>query len=68
MKNKNITARIGEEFSNELENIKDERLERKIDTKRKSTRKLTNLLVKHRDFKKIKADTIEINLEGQHEK
>jgi len=68
MKDKNITARIGEDFSNEIEEIKDERLARKIDTKRKSTRKLTNLMVKHEDWKKIKEDTININLEGKNEK
>jgi hypothetical protein len=68
MNEKNITARIGEDFSKELEEIKDERLARKIDKKRKSTRKLTNLIVKHRDFKKIREDTININLEVKNEK
>lgn len=63
MKGKNITARIGEDFSKELEEIKDERISQGIDKKRKSTRRLTNLIVKHRDFKKIREDTIKINLE-----
>lgn len=63
MKEKNITARIGESFSKELEEIKQERIDRGIDKKRKSTRKLTNLMVKHSDFKKIKKDTIELNLD-----
>lgn len=63
MKGKNITARIGEDFSKELEEIKDERIKLGIDKKRKSTRRLTNLIVKHRDFKKIREDTIKINLE-----
>ena len=58
----NVTARIGEDFSKEIEDIKDKRLERKIDRKRKSTRKLTNLIVKHADWQKIKEDTIQINL------
>ncbi len=65
MSKKNITARMGEDFSKELEEIKDERLNRKIDKKRKSTRRLTNLIVKHRDWKKIKEDTIEVDLENE---
>lgn len=63
MKEKNVTSRIGKEFNDELEDIKEERLKRKIDKKRKSTRRLTNLIIKHRDWKKIKEDTIEIKLE-----
>jgi len=59
----NTTQRLGEDFNKELEEIKDERLARGIDKKRKSTRKLTNLMVKHDAFKKIKEDTIEIKLE-----
>jgi len=65
---KNKTARIGENFSKELEEIKDERLNRGIDTKRKSTRRLTDLIIKHTGFKKIKEDTIEINLERKNDK
>lgn len=65
MSKKNVTARLGDEFSKELEEIKDERLARKIDKKRKSTRRLTNLIVKHRDWKTIKEDTIEVNLEDE---
>ena len=61
----NVTARIGEHFSKEIEDIKEQRLERGIDKNRKSTRKLTNLLIKHRDWKKIKEDTININLENE---
>jgi len=67
MKEKNITARIGEEFSKELEDIKKERVDRGIDKKKKSTRRLTNLMVKHKHFQKIKEDTIEINLEDTNE-
>lgn len=64
MKN-NITSRIGEAFSKELEEIKEKRLESGIDKKRKSTRRLTNTIVKHRDWKKIKQDTIEVKLENE---
>lgn len=59
---KNVTARLGEEFSKELEEIKDERLKRGIDKTRKSTRILTNKITQHRDWKKIKEDTIELDL------
>lgn len=62
---KNITSRIGEKFSEEIEEIKDKRLEEGIDKKRKSTRVLTNLIIKHRDWKKIKQDTIKENLENE---
>ena len=55
---KNVTARVGENFSKEIEEIKDERLKRGIDTKRKSTRVLTNKIVTHRDWKTIKEETI----------
>ena len=67
MKEKNVTARIGEDFSRELEDIKKERVDRGIDKKKKSTRRLTNLMVKHKHFQKIKEDTIEINLEDTNE-
>lgn len=60
LENKNITARIGEDFSEELENIKDKRLELNIDKKRKSTRRLTNQIIKHSSWKKIKDDTIKL--------
>ena len=66
MKEKNITARIGEDFSREIEDIKEARLDRGIDKKKKSTRRLTNLMVRHKDFQKIKEDTIEINLEEKN--
>lgn len=59
---RSVTARIGEDFSKEVEEIKDERLKRRIDKKRKSTRRLTNLIIKHGGWGKIKEDTILINL------
>ena len=67
MNGKNVTARIGEDFSREMEEIKKERVDRGIDKKKKSTRRLTNLMVKHKHFQKIKEDTIEINLEDTNE-
>lgn len=65
MNTKNKTARIGEDFNREIEEIKKERKERKIDKNKKSTRILTNLIVKHRDWKKIKEDTIELKLSDE---
>lgn len=62
-KQNNKTARIGEDFSNELEEVKEKRLEKKIDKKRKSTKKLTNLIIKHKYWSKIKEDLIKIKLE-----
>ena len=37
MKEKNVMARIGEDFSKELEEIKKERVDRGVDKKKKST-------------------------------
>jgi len=62
MGNKNITARIGDIFNNEIEDIRQKRLENGIDKKKKSTRELTNQITKHNSWKKIKKDTIELNL------
>ena len=69
MKKSNVTARIGEEFDKQVKEIKDERISRGIDTTRKSTREITNVMTRHRDFNKIKEDTIKLNLEKfKHEK
>jgi len=64
MSKENVTARIGNDFEKELDEIKRIRLEKGIDKKKKSTRKLTNLIVKHSDWTKIKKDTIEVKLEN----
>ena len=56
---KNITVRIDPRFNEELEDIKDKRLERKIDKKRISSRKLTSLIPRHKWWKKIKEEIIE---------
>lgn len=58
-----VLSRNGEVFSREIEDIKNKRLEFQIDKKRKSTRTLTNLLVKHTLWMKIKNDMINLNLE-----
>lgn len=61
---KNKLQRIGEDFNDEIEEIKNIRLENGMDKKRKSTRRLTNLIIKHQGWEKIKQDTIDIKLEG----
>ncbi len=60
----NHTCRIGEEFNKELEEIIELRLQMGVDKKRKSIRKLTNLIVRHRDWQNIRNDAIDIRLEG----
>ena len=57
---KNILTRIGIEFNNEIEDIKQKRKDLDIDKVKKSTRELTDLIVKHRAWKYIKRDTIEL--------
>lgn len=63
MTNSSIINRIGKDFNKEIENIKYERLLKGIDKKKKSTRMLTDLIIKHRDWKKIKEDTINLIIE-----
>ena len=62
MNSKSKTTRIGEDFNREIEKIKKARIDLGLDKKKKSTRTLTNLLIKHDSWAKIKQDTIEINL------
>ena len=61
-KTKSKLVRIGEIFIAEIEDIKRIRLEKGIDKKKKSTRRLTNLIIKHQGWKKIKEDTINYKL------
>ncbi len=60
-----VTARIGLDFAEEMEDIKKERINKGVDKKRKSTKRLTNLLIKHKAWKKIKEDTIEVDLDDE---
>lgn len=62
----NHTARVGVEFTKELIEIQEARLESGIDKKKKSIRKLTDLIPKHNSWAKIKADMEKINLEKKH--
>lgn len=63
--NKNHTARVGVEFTKELMEIQETRLDNQIDKKKKSLRKLTDLIPKHNLWNKIKADMVKVNLEGE---
>lgn len=65
---KGMLNRIGVDFNNEIEEIKEERLKLGIDKIKKSTRKLTNLIIKHRDWEYIKEDLIKLNLDNKNEK
>lgn len=55
---KDIQARIGKEFNNEIEEIKDKRLRNGLDKTRRSTSSLTNLITKHSYWQKIKEEAI----------
>lgn len=57
-------SRVGEEFYKEIEEIKDLRLRNGLDKERISTEKLTNCLVHHGFWKRIKEDLINLNEEG----
>lgn len=57
--NKNHTVRVGDNFHKEIEDIKQERLDNGTDQKKKSTRVLTDLLVRHNFWNKIKKEMIE---------
>lgn len=61
------TQRIGEDFNKEIESIKQERMKSKIDKKKKSTRVLTNMITKHREWPTIKKDLIYLDFEEKHE-
>jgi len=62
MNEENITARIGKVFNDEIEEIKKQRLDLGLDKKKKSTKTLTNLITRHKDWEKIKKDTIELEI------
>lgn len=50
------TERIGDKFYGELQEIQRERIERKIDKKKKGVSKLTDQITKHNSWKKMKED------------
>lgn len=61
--NKNHTARVGMDFTEELIEIQETRLNLGIDKKKKSIRRLTDLIPTHNLWSRIKADMLKINLE-----
>lgn len=66
--NGNHTSRIGKEFNKQLDEIKMGRIYNKLDKTQKSTRVLTDLIVKHNSWGKIKDEIINYELGGEHEK
>lgn len=60
------TARICAEFNKELEDIIKKRVEKGTDKKKKSKKKLTNLIIKHIRWKEMKHDLMDINLEDKN--
>lgn len=63
----NTTKRIGVKFNKEIEEIKKDRLDSGIDKKRKSTRKLTNLIITHNSWPYIKEDLTKLKIEGMED-
>ena len=62
-KNGGQHARIGVKFFNEIEKIKDLRLRNGTSRERLSTEKITNTIISHKLWEKIKEDTIIISEE-----
>ena len=62
---KNILTRIDPRFNNELEDIKNERLKRKIDRKKISSRKLTSLIPRYKGWGKMKEEIIEYSFKKE---
>ena len=56
---KNILTRVDPRFNDELEDIKEQRLKRKIDKKRISSNKLTSLIPRYKGWSKMKEEIIE---------
>ena len=59
-----VQQRVGHRFDEELEEIKVARIENKKSKEKVSTAKISNLIVRHKNFKKIKEDIIELE-EGE---
>lgn len=62
-------ARIGERFSKEIEDIKIDRIKngKSNPSNTPSTRKITDLIARHKHFNKIKDDIIELEEEKLNE-
>ena len=56
---KTHTSRNDDRFSNELEDIQNQRLDKGIDKKRISVRKITSLIPRHKRWQRMKEEIIE---------
>lgn len=63
--NKNVTARIGTSFSKEIEEVKELRIKSGLDKFKISTRELTDLLIKHMLWNKIKSEMINFQFKNK---
>lgn len=63
-----VQQRVGHGFDKECEDIKVARLNNKKSKEKISTAKISNLIVRHKNFKEIKKDLIEIEEELFDEK
>lgn len=55
-----VQQRVGHRFDKELEEIKVARIKNKKSKEKVSTAKISNLIVRHKNFQKIKEDIIEL--------
>ncbi len=62
-KNGGVMSRIGERFYKEIERIKDERLKNGKSRDRVATEKITNLIIRHKLWKDISKEMINIDEE-----
>ncbi|TET07431.1 MAG: hypothetical protein E3J83_05075 [Candidatus Atribacteria bacterium] len=62
-KNGGVMSRVGEKFYKEVERIKDARLKNGKSKDRVATEKVTNLMIRHEDWKNIATRIIEASEE-----
>jgi hypothetical protein len=62
-----VQQRVGERFVEEVDDIKIERIKNKKSKEKPSTKTISNLIVRHKNFKKIKEDIIYLEEEKLNE-
>ena len=62
---KDKTIRIDPRFNNEIQEIKKERLDNKIDKKKVSDRAITSLIPRHKLWARIKRDILEYRFKNE---
>ena len=62
-KNGGLPARLGKRFHEEVEKIRDAKLRNGTSKERVSTEKITNLIIRHKNWKGISAHIIEASME-----